>query len=105
MIGIFVVYGAVVWRGHPDKKSTQMDSPFLDKLGCREPKMQVSVRNIPQMYDDDEPQLANLYYKIYSYRTETETNYYDDSEDYVEVRYQVLKSEIKSIKDGFKRGE
>ena len=87
----------------PDKKSNP--SPFLDKLGCRKPKMQVSARNIPQMDDDDDLQIANLYYGIYSYKTEREQNYHDDTFDSVEVRYQVLKSEIKAIKDGFEKIE
>lgn len=39
-------------------------SQFLNKLGCRDPKLQISVRNIPLMGDDDDPKVANLYYQI-----------------------------------------
>ena len=42
-------------------------SKFLDKLGCRKPQMQISVRNVPQMDDDDDPQTADLYYQIAAY--------------------------------------
>ena len=41
---------------------------FLDQLGCDHPKLIVSARNIPQMDENDDPQIANLYYRVLVYK-------------------------------------
>jgi len=52
-------------------------SPFLEKLGCRNPKMIVSARNIPHMEnDDDDVQTTNLYYQIASWKAKRKTHAY-----------------------------
>ena len=43
-------------------------SIFLNKLGCRQPKLLISAKNIPQQDDNDDPQLANVYFQIATWR-------------------------------------
>ena len=53
--------------------------------------MQVSARNIPRMDDRSDPQIADLYYRLYSQ---------DEGHEGDSYWYGELKSETISIKDG-----
>ena len=53
----------ILWLATRETRDSN-PSPFLDKIGCRFPKVQVSLKNIPQQDDDDDTQLANVYYQF-----------------------------------------
>ena len=64
IVSVILAIIGLVWLVSTWPNRDTAPSPFLDKLGCRYPKLQISARNVPQMDDDDDPQKANLYFQL-----------------------------------------
>merc|ERR1712150_190037 len=78
-IFVILAIGAIllIYKSWPDRDTSP--SPFLDKLGCRYPKVQISARNVPQMDDDDDPQKAHLYFQMASWKDGKNSGYQSKS--------------------------
>lgn len=102
IIAILAIGGSIwFYSTWPDRDTAP--SPFLDKLGCRYPKLQISARNVPQMDDDDDPQKAHLYFQLARWKEGKHAGYkpnslkrYNDSEGVFSQDVQ-FKSEIIKI--------
>ena len=91
---IMMTAGLITWISIAAADPDTEHSAFLNKLGCRQPKLLISVKNIPQKDDNDDPQLANVYFKMATWREGENSGYVARSLNATSEKFEYTSSNV-----------